>query len=146
MRPLYYFASIMRETKVIRNRYEAYRGDDMNRSDFLEALSKSRELEIAFKGRKTNRTFKATVWFVQEDERIYLLPVYGSDTNWYKNILANPNLEIAAEGKNVKVKAKSLTEKKQVSDVIDRFDEKFGADEIKKWYSKLDVAVELALS
>jgi len=65
----------------------------MSRSDFLKALSRSRELEIAFKGRKTGRTFKAVVWFVQEGAKIYLLPIYGSDTQWYKNILENPSLE-----------------------------------------------------
>jgi len=118
----------------------------MNRSDFSEAILKSRELEIAFKGRKTNRTFKATVWFAQEGEKIYLLPVYGSDTNWYKNARVNPNLEIIVGGRTVRVKAKFLTEEKPVRDVIDRFNEKYGANEIKKWYSKLDVAVELALS
>jgi len=118
----------------------------MSHSDFLKALSRSRELEIAFKGRKTGRTFKAVVWFVQEGRKIYLLPVYGSDTQWYRNILENPSLELSSEGKTVKVEAKPLTEKKTVSEVIDRFNKRFGADEIERWYSKLDVAIEIALS
>jgi hypothetical protein len=30
------------------------------------------------------------VWFVLEDEKLYLLPVRGSDTLWYQNVLKNP--------------------------------------------------------
>ena len=41
-------------------------------------------------GRKSGRTISIPVWFVLEGEKLYLLPVHGSDTQWYKNVLQNP--------------------------------------------------------
>ena len=35
-----------------------------------------------------------TLWFVREDENLYLLPVTGSDSQCYKNVLKTPrNIE-----------------------------------------------------
>ncbi len=61
------------------------------RNDALkDRLSRSREINISVTGRKSGRTISIPVWFVLEDEKLYLLPVQGSDTQWYKNVLKNP--------------------------------------------------------
>ena len=31
-------------------------------------------------------------------DKLYLLPVQGSDTQWYKNVLKNPSIRIDARG------------------------------------------------
>jgi hypothetical protein len=36
------------------------------------------------------------VWFVLEGEKLFLLPVHGSDTQWYKNVLKKPTIRIDA--------------------------------------------------
>lgn len=69
----------------------------------------------------------------------------GSDTNWYRNIRVNPNMALAVGKKSIQVKAKPLDEPNQVKEVINLFGAKYGADEIQKWYTKLDVAVEISL-
>jgi nucleotide-binding universal stress UspA family protein len=51
--------------------------------------------EQSVKGRKSGRDIPRPVWFVHEDNTLYLLPNYGSDTNWYKNFLANQTLKIS---------------------------------------------------
>jgi hypothetical protein len=38
------------------------------------------------------------VWFVHEGNTLYLLPVQGSDTNWYKNLLVYRTLSISVDG------------------------------------------------
>jgi hypothetical protein len=43
-------------------------------------------------GRKSGKTISIPVWFVLEGEKLYLLPVQGSDTQWYKNALRNPQI------------------------------------------------------
>ena len=63
-----------------------------------DRLSRSREINIAVTGRKSGRTISIPVWFVLEDEKVYLLPVKGSDTQWYKNVLKNPSIRIDAGG------------------------------------------------
>lgn len=111
----------------------------------VEALSKSRELEISFRGRKTGKIYSAPVWFAYEDERIFLLPVSGSDTNWYRNIQKNPILSISIAGKTIELVAKPLIEKRKIEKVVKMFKSKYGEEDIDKWYSKLDVAAELPL-
>src|SRR5205807_7741898 len=48
-------------------------------------LSRYSDINISVIGRKSGRTIKIPVWFVLDDENLYLLPVQGSDTQWYKN-------------------------------------------------------------
>jgi len=81
------------------------------------------------------------VWFVLEGDEIYLLPVQGSDTQWYKNVLKSPSLRIDARGAEGEFNAVPITEATQVSSVVDKFRAKYGAGDVKKYYSKFDVGV-----
>jgi len=61
------------------------------RNDALEGrLSRDREITITVTGRKSGRTISLPIWFVWDDGKLYLLPVKGSDTQWYKNVLRTP--------------------------------------------------------
>jgi hypothetical protein len=76
-----------------------------------------------------------------EDGKLYLLPVSGSDTQWYKNVLKNPSIRIDAGGDAAELRAVPITDPKQVSSVVEKFRAKYGASDVKKYYSKFDVAV-----
>jgi deazaflavin-dependent oxidoreductase (nitroreductase family) len=110
------------------------------KSDLDERLSRYREITISVTGRKSGRTISNPVWFVFEDN-LYLLPVSGSDTQWFKNVLKNPSLHVDARDAAADFKAVPITDAKQVSSVVERFREKYGASDVKKYYSKFDVAV-----
>ena len=115
-------------------------------SDSLkERLARSSELNITVTGRKSGRAISIPVWFASDDATLYLLPVKGSDTQWYKNVLKNPSLHIEAGGAEAALKAAPVTDPKQVSSVVERFRQKYGPSDVKKYYSKLDVAVLLNL-
>ena len=112
------------------------------RDDSLKArLSRSREITITVTGRKSGRAISIPVWFVWEDEKLYLLPVQGSDTQWYKNVLNNPMIRMDARGAYAEVKVVLLTDATQVSSVVEKFRAKYGANDVKKYYAKVDVAV-----
>jgi len=104
-------------------------------------LSRNREITITVTGRKSGRAISNPVWFVFEDDKLYLLPVQGSDTQWYKNVLKKPSIRIDARGSEPEVKVVHLTDSKQVSAVVEKFRAKYGAGDVKKYYSKFDVAV-----
>ncbi len=106
------------------------------RNDALTArLARSREINISVIGRKSGRTISNPVWFVLDGDKLYLLPVQGSDTQWYKNVLKNPSIQEAG------FKAIPVTDAKRVSSVVDKFRDKYGASDVRKYYSKFDVAV-----
>ena len=104
-------------------------------------LSRSRELNITVTGRKSGRTISIPVWFVLEDDTLDLLPGQGSDTQWYKNVLKNPTIRIKAGGAESELKVAPITDPAQVSSVVEKFRGKYGANDVKKYYSKFDVAV-----
>jgi deazaflavin-dependent oxidoreductase (nitroreductase family) len=118
-----------------------------SQNDTLKArLSRSREIHISVIGRKTGQTISNPVWFVSKDDKLDLLPVQGSDTQWYKNVLKNPSIHIKAGGAEAEVKAVPLTDHQQVASVVEEFRAKYGAGDVKKYYSKFDVAVEAKIS
>ena len=107
----------------------------------IDRLDRSREINITVTGRKSGRTIAIPVWFVFDDNKLHLLPVKGSDTQWYKNVLKNPLIRIDARGTEAELKAVHVTDPKQVASVVEKFREKYGASDVKKYYSKFDVAV-----
>ena len=112
------------------------------RNDTLkDHLSRTREIELSVTGRKSGRTISIPVWFVAEDGKIDLVPVQGSDTQWYKNVLENPSIRIKAGGAEGEFEAVPVTDGKGVSAIVEKFRAKYGASDVKKYYSKFDVAV-----
>jgi len=103
-------------------------------------LARSSEITVSVTGRKSGRTISNPVWFVSEGDKLYLLPVKGSDTQWYKNVLKNPKIRIDARGAEAELRIVPITDAKQVSSVVEKFREKYGARDVKKYYSRLDVA------
>jgi deazaflavin-dependent oxidoreductase (nitroreductase family) len=111
------------------------------RNDALEGrLSRDREITITVTGRKSGRTISLPIWFVWDDGKLYLLPVKGSDTQWYKNVLKNPLIRIDAGGTQRELKVVAVSDATQVKSVVDKFRGKYGTSGV-NLYSKLDVAV-----
>jgi len=55
-------------------------------------------------------------------------------------VLENPKIAIEARGAGANVTAVAVTDPKEVSSVVDKFRAKYAGD-VKKYYSKFDVAV-----
>jgi hypothetical protein len=85
------------------------------------------------------------VWFVQEDDKVFLLPVGGSDSNWYKNLVKTPTIGVAAGGAAFRTNAKPIEDAASVGEVADRFRARYG-DRAADYYPKLDAAVEVPLT
>ncbi len=109
--------------------------------DFKDRLTRYREIKISVIGRKSGKTISVPVWFVLEGEKLYLLPVKGSDTQWYQNVLKNPSIRIDARGAEAVLAAKPITDSGTVKLVVEKFREKYGSGDVKQYYSKFDVAV-----
>jgi deazaflavin-dependent oxidoreductase (nitroreductase family) len=104
-------------------------------------LSQSSELNITVTGRRSGRKISIPIWFVLEGDKLYLLPVKGSDSQWYKNVLKHPAIRIEAGVAEAELQAVPITDPSQVSSVVEQFRGKYGTGDVKKYYSKFDVAV-----
>ena len=117
----------------------------MSKADLLRRLDRSNEITLSVKGRKSGTDIPQPVWFVNEGNILYLLPVQGSDTNWYKNLLVDPILKISVNGTEISERGRRITESNRVDDVVRKFKSKYGEGDVKKYYPKTDVAVEVLL-
>ena len=117
------------------------------KDELKERLARYRQIRISVIGRKSGQLISVPVWFVLEgSNKLYLLPVQGSDTQWYKNVLHNPKIRISARGEEAEFLAKPITDAKVVKSVVEAFRAKYGAEDVKKYYSKFDAAVQVDLS
>jgi len=117
----------------------------MVQTDFRTALQGTDEIEITVTGRTSGRSFSYPVWFVQEGEKLYLLPGKGPESDWYKNLRKTPTIPLAAKGKTFTTSATLITDEALVREVVEKFRDKYGAGTVNTLYSRLDAAVEVPL-
>jgi hypothetical protein len=104
------------------------------KDDFKDRLARYRQIKISVIGRKSGRTISIPVWFVLEGEKLYLL-----------HVLKNPQIGIEARGTESAFRTVSLTDAKAVKSVVEKFRGKYGATDVKKYYSNFDVAGSVEL-
>src|SRR5947208_13210277 len=116
----------------------------MAQTDFRTALQGVNEVEITVTGRTSGRSLSYPVWFTLDGDTLYLIPVKGSETEWYKNLRKTPTIRLSARGKTLTASAHFLTDQAQLDQVLARFRDKYGRN-VKSYYPKYDVAVEVPL-
>jgi len=131
---------------LTRSRNAPQRSTDLALGEFTKTLKGTNEIELTVTGRASGRKISNPVWFVQEAKTLYLLPVKGSDSDWYKNVLKTPTIRLAAKGSEYSASAVAIRDAAKVSGVAEKFRAKYGAGEVKKYYSKFDVCVEVPLA
>jgi hypothetical protein len=109
----------------------------------LADFDKTKEMELTTVGRVSGRDSSRTVWFVRDGEILYLLPVDGSSSQWYKNLVKTPVIRLAALGTNETGRARPITEPMKVAAAVTTFRARYGARNIEAHYPKRDVAVEV---
>jgi hypothetical protein len=86
------------------------------------------------------------VWFVREGHTLWLVPVKGSQSEWFKNVERTPTIRLAAEGVEWTGTARPVREPGTVREVVEKFRATYGADQVKKYYSNFDAAMEVPLA
>jgi hypothetical protein len=54
-------------------------------------------------------------------------------------------LKISVSGEEIPTKAKPISDSNKVDDILNKFRSKYGETDVKKYYPKVDVAVEVPL-
>jgi deazaflavin-dependent oxidoreductase (nitroreductase family) len=118
----------------------------MAEDKFDRGLKNRRQISITVVGRRSGRTVTLPVWFVSTDDGLLLLPVYGSQTQWYRNLLKNPTITIQAGSQRRTLRARTLRDARAVGKVIREFREKYTPEMIARLYpGPLDAAVKVRL-
>ena len=65
----------------------------MAHTHLRSALQGANEIEITVIGRSSGRSLTYPIWFAQEGDKLSLLPVKGSETDWFKNLRKTPTIQ-----------------------------------------------------
>ena len=106
-------------------------------------MDSTNEIALTTTHRRSGRKISHPVWFVREGETLYLLPMTGSDSHRYRNVLKTPMIRLAAGGTRHSARATPVTDPTKVQEVVENFRAKYGAGNVEAYYPKLDVAVEV---
>jgi deazaflavin-dependent oxidoreductase (nitroreductase family) len=112
--------------------------------EFKDALQGRSEVDLTVTGRKSGNQSTRPIWFVEDGDWVLLLPVSGSDSNWYRNAVKTPQIRLAADGAELRATAKPV-DQAGVAEIVGKFGEKYGADRVADYYPKQDAALEVPL-
>jgi deazaflavin-dependent oxidoreductase (nitroreductase family) len=73
-------------------------------AEIADALKSRREISITVTGRRSGKQITIPVWFVSDQNALWLLPVYGSNTQWYQNLQKNRAITIEAGNERRKLR------------------------------------------
>ena len=118
----------------------------MTTQAFEEALDRTREVEITTIGRRTGGPVTFPVWFVRRGDSLLLLPLRGTDTGWYRNLLLDPTIQVVADPGEHAATTTLITDPAAVGEVVEAFRERYGAEDVEAYYPKTDAAVEIPLA
>ncbi len=117
----------------------------MANADLITALDNETEIELETIGRISQRPNTRPVWFVRHDDTLYLMPITGAESNWYRNVVQTPIIHISVGDTEHATDATLITDPQQVRRVFDDFGAKYGTEKVKKFYPKPEVAVQAPL-
>ena len=112
---------------------------------FKDALDASTEVELTVTGRTSGREISIPVWFVREGDTIYLVPVNGTDSDWFKNVRRRPTIRLSEGSAHLSAHAIPITDPAKVEEILDKFRARYGPDDVAAYYPKHDVGVEIPL-
>jgi deazaflavin-dependent oxidoreductase (nitroreductase family) len=116
----------------------------MAQTDFRTAVQGSNEITLTVTGRTSGRPISLPIWFTVDGNTLYLIPVKGSDTAWFKNVRKQSAIQLSAHGKTFATDASIITDQTQLDHVLETFRRKYGQN-VKSYYPKYDVVVEVPL-
>jgi hypothetical protein len=118
----------------------------MAKSDIRTVLDETDEIDLGTVGRVSGRQSSRPVWFVRQDDTLFLMPITGADSHWYRNVVATPTIHVAAGEAELDAEATPITDPRGVAAVADGFRAKYGSDQIAKLYREPEVAVQAQLA
>ena len=109
-------------------------------------LKDIRDATLVVTHRKSNSQVSISLWFVEREDVINLVPMHGTRSEWYQNVLSNSKVRLEIDHSSFIGNAKSITERHRVDSIINLFKDKYGERVFNNFYKgPLDCAVEVPI-
>lgn len=116
----------------------------MAQTDLRKALQNREEISITVKGRRTGKDITLPVWFVLDGATLWLLPGRGAQSQWFRNVQADPTMTIRAGRHHLTAAARPVTDATSIKAVVRKFQSKYTPKEIAR-YTGFDAAVQIGI-
>lgn len=116
-----------------------------NRDSFLSKLKGASEVTITVIGRRTRIPSSTPVWFVLDESRVLLVPMHGSESQWFKDLVKDSQIELTIGGTAVQSRAKLVSDRRGVEPVLDGFRAKYTSMWSESYYDGRDVYVQVPI-
>lgn len=90
------------------------------------ALRDGSEVALTVVGRRSGRESTRPVTFIEDCKILYLIPVEGSGSNWYRNVVTTPRIRLAVDDVETVASAEPIEDPEHVARIFDRFRAKYG--------------------
>jgi deazaflavin-dependent oxidoreductase (nitroreductase family) len=109
----------------------------------LEAVAGATEGVLVTTGRVSGRPREVILWFAVDDGRVVMLAGGGRESDWVRNLQANPRVELRARGAVVRGSARVVEGQPEDPHVRDAIAAKYGTTGLKTWLrTALPVVIE----
>ena len=112
--------------------------------EFDKALEGEEEVKITF-SKKAGGKRTIPIWFTVKGRTLELLPMYGLKTKWYGDVEAAGSLELKVRGQVKVASPRIVRDPEAIEEIKQRFGVKYGEDEVRKYYTTQNVALEILL-
>jgi len=95
-------------------------------SELLDAVASESEVTLTTNGRKTGKPHRVTIWITTDGSRVYIRSGQGMSREWPQNLEAAGEGTLRVGGKDVKVRARRVTDADQARATSHLAREKYG--------------------
>jgi deazaflavin-dependent oxidoreductase (nitroreductase family) len=92
------------------------------------------EVRLTTVGRSSGSPRTVTIWFVRDQDRLYVQSGKDGKTNWHRNVLANPGVSLAFDSLQLTGRAVPIDDEAETQRVHELFRAKYLTARIMGWF------------
>jgi len=95
--------------------------------EVIEAARREKEVTLTTIGRQTGKPRRVTIWITTDGEHLFVRSGGGLTRHWPQNLLAKPEAKLHLGGKDIKVKARLVTDPDESRAIAEFGRKKYGS-------------------
>lgn len=99
----------------------------------LEEVTDESTVVLTTIGRTSGDPHRVTIWFVVDGGRLFLQSGKGGKTDWYRNLLENPDVTLNFEKRQIEGKARPVDDPEEAKRIHERFRDKYFLAQMSGW-------------
>jgi deazaflavin-dependent oxidoreductase (nitroreductase family) len=100
----------------------------------LDPIQGKSEVKLTTVGRSSGEPRTVTIWFVRDQDHLYVQSGKDGKTNWYRNLVANPQVTMDFDSLQLTGRAVPVADESEIRRVHDLFRSKYLSARIMGWF------------